>query len=93
MREETSWFDVPIKFVRDKFFVHQGPRHFKFFAIGWERDDNLALTFQIIDSEQKQGGEWISFNPWRMSYDVEQFLKWFAAYGLRAHAELTGRSA
>jgi hypothetical protein len=84
MREETGWFDVPIKYVRDKFFVHQGPKHLKLFTIGWERDDNLTLTLRTFATDQTSNGEWIRFNPWRMSYDIDNFLTWFGSYGERA---------
>lgn len=45
MRDNTSWFDLPIKFVRDKLLVHPGPRHIKSFTIGWGHTDDLVLTF------------------------------------------------
>jgi len=83
MRDQTSWFDIPIKYVRDKFFVHQGPRHRKLFTIGWEGDDNLTLTFLLANREQKHSDTWISFNPWRMSYDIEEFLNWYGNYAIR----------
>jgi hypothetical protein len=84
MREETGWFDIPIKFIRDKFFVHQGPKHMRFFSIGWEKDDNLTLNFFVLSSENGITRERLQFNPWRMSYDIESFLLWFGAYGLNA---------
>jgi len=84
MRDETSWFDVPIKFVRDKFYVHEDPRHHKVFSIGWAGDDNLTLRFDIVKADRYTQRDSISFNPWRMSYDVENFLKWFGGYGLKS---------
>jgi hypothetical protein len=87
MREETAWFDLSIKFVRDKFFVHQGPRHTKAFTIpGWGHEDDLVLTFFLLDMERGKSDFGrrtmaVRFNPLRLSYDVEAFLKWFATYG------------
>ncbi len=82
IREETNWFDIPIKFVRDKFFVHQGPKHFMLYTIGWENDDNLTLHIQLMPESRKTKAEWIRFNPWRMSYDIENHLRWFAKYAV-----------
>ena len=85
MRENTDWFDIPIKYVRDKFFVHQGPRHFMMYTIGWEKDDNLTLRIMLMPQKKGDNIEWITFNPWRMSYDVEDFLDWFCSYGLNKY--------
>lgn len=82
MREETDWFDKPIKYVRDKFFVHHGPKHFMVYTIGWENDDNLTLNIQLFPDKGREKTEWIRFNPWRMSYDVESFLLWFSEYAI-----------
>ena len=86
MREETSWFDIPIKFVRDKLLVHQGPKHHKHFAIGWEKDDNLIINFNVLGVPKGSPVRHITFNPWRMSLDVESFLRWFSVYGINAYA-------
>lgn len=87
MREETSWFDIPIKFVRDKFFVHQGPKHFMVYTIGWENDDNLTLNILLLPDRNRAKMEWIRFNPWRMSYDVENYLRWFSKYAVSKYKE------
>lgn len=86
MREETEWFDVPIKYVRDKFFVHQGPQHEKLFTVGWERDDNLTLTFVQLDRAGRENAPCIQFNPWRMSYDIEGFLRWYGLYAKKVES-------
>jgi hypothetical protein len=81
-REETDWFDKPIKYIRDKFFVHQGPKHWMCYTIGWENDDNLTLSIILNKgkNEIEDNERLLHFNPWRMSYDVENFLKWFSIY-------------
>lgn len=88
----TSWFDVPIKFVRDKLLVHHGPRHFRGFGIpGWGHEDDLVWYFRVEASSASIGAEKrsafpriIRVNVLRLSYDVEGFLRWFSAYGIKA---------
>ena len=74
---KTDWFDMPLKIIRDKFIVHSGPKHMKALTIGWESDD---LTLHVFALEAKMSKS-IDINIWRLSYDVESFLKWFARYG------------
>src|SRR5262249_4758950 len=97
MRDKTSWFDLPIKFLRDKFLVHHGPRHMKTFTIpGWGHEDDLVLTYFPLDTERGGRAESpfrgaIRFNPLRLSYDVEAFLKWFGKYGEHAIRTRSGK--
>jgi hypothetical protein len=86
IREQTDWFDVPVKFVRDKLIVHSGPKHWRVFGIDWEGDD-LTLHFVLFD---QSGGRELSIDAhhipvsvWQLSYDIEAFLTWFAGYGIR----------
>lgn len=92
MCNSTSWFDVPIKFVRDKLVVHQGPRHTKYFGIpGWGIEDDLVWYFHVNDGTEPKGQSrtprylWqVRLNVWRLSYDIEAFLQWFGNYGIEA---------
>jgi len=43
MRTKTEWFEVPLKFVRDSFIVHSGPRHFA--LVVYPSDHDMALLF------------------------------------------------
>jgi hypothetical protein len=92
MVHSTSWFDIPIKFVRDKLLVHQGPRHFSFFAIpGWGAEDDLVWYFRlqgeaplVRHEKRSKSPTVIRLNVLRLSYDVEGFLRWFSDYGTKA---------
>lgn len=75
---KTDWFDTPLKVIRDKFIVHSGPKHVKALSIGWESDD-LSLDVFILEPKMSKS---VDINIWRLSYDIESFLKWFAKYGL-----------
>lgn len=77
--ENTDWFDRPLKEVRDKFVVHSAPKHTKTFTIEWEGDD---LTLLILIYGDK-GIQRLSLNIWRLSYEIGEFLSWFAEYGIR----------
>lgn len=81
MINDTDWFDISIKYLRDKFIVHAGPKHQKGFAIGWEGDD-LAMIISVADNRSPTN--LINFNAWRLSYDIEKYLTWFGAYGVKA---------
>jgi hypothetical protein len=46
IREQTGWFEMPLKAVRDKFVVHTGPKHMRFLGYpngGWELDLSIIL--------------------------------------------------
>lgn len=90
-REQTAWFDVPIKFPRDKLFVHQGPRHWKFFTIGWGHEDDLVWNVLIPAGEAheehshlRHRDRLVRLNVLRLSYDIENYLTWFGVYGSAA---------
>jgi len=79
MRECTAWFDSPLKYVRDKFIVHCGPKHSKWFGIGWEHDDDMLLT---VTAKAAGASDSTCLSVWQMSREVEAYLRWFAAYGI-----------
>jgi len=79
----TGWFGVPLKLVRDKFIVHAGPAYVRMDTIPWTGDDML-ITFV-----PRKGGfdERVGLNMVTLSYEIEEFLKWFAKYGLDSAGE------
>ena len=83
-REETDWFDLSIKYIRDKFLVHQGPKHWMFHGIGSVDENNICLSIILFQDDKDNNVEekLIHFNPWKMSYDIEIFLSWFSNYAL-----------
>jgi len=88
IRENTDWFDMPLKAVRDKHVVHSGPQHMKVFGYvaGYEHD--LTLTLLVPeDSSDLSRMQPISVSIRRLARDIDEFLKWFCAYGLRALEE------
>ncbi len=82
--KKTEWFDIPIKYVRDKFFVHSGPPHWETLAFpiqGYE----LALVITSIENEG-QSNERVKIyrlSIHRMLRDIDSFLRWFGKYGLK----------
>lgn len=79
--DNTDWFDRPLKEVRDKFLVHSASKHSKIFTIGWEGGDDLTLNILIYE---ERGIRRLSLNIWRLSYEIGEFLAWFAEYGIGA---------
>jgi hypothetical protein len=91
IRNNTNWFDMPIKMVRDKFIVHCAPKHMRFLGYpsdGYELDLNIILP-DVGNGEKPPKAKVIRVNVLRMSYDIEEFLKWFNEYGLRAIEDST----
>ena len=87
LRERTGWFD-DLKEIRDKFLVHAGPEHYRFFGIP-SSDAESAL---VIRGRDKSGlAEWVTYfvSVPRLARDIDGFLRWFNDYGLRA---LSGKS-
>jgi hypothetical protein len=86
IQAQTNWFDS-IKFVRDKLIVHSGPKHWRFFGIGWEGDD-LSVFFVLSDQSGRKETiaepRHIHLSVWQLSYEIEAFLTWFTSYALRA---------
>jgi hypothetical protein len=88
IRNETPWFDMPLKEVRDKFVVHSSPKHMSFLGYPGGSDYELSLNIMLPDSEDpdKPFGKVkvIMVSPLRLSHDLERFLDWFCSYGLAA---------
>jgi hypothetical protein len=82
--DKTDWFDVPLKLIRDKFIIHAGPKHRRIDTIPWQGVD-LVINFIPIGKDESQSGEaWVQLNVLVLSHQVEEFLAWFAAYGVQA---------
>jgi hypothetical protein len=83
VRERTDWFEMPLLELRDKFVVHAAQRHMRY--LGYDSEDELGLFIIVPDEVERLGRvKHISFYALRLSYDMEQFLKWFGQYGLNA---------
>jgi hypothetical protein len=84
-RNNTAWFDMPLKPVRDQFFVHQGPRHMR--VLGYESDHDLQMLILLPKGSARRPFEHtqaVRVSVRRLARDLRQFLTWFNAYGVRA---------
>jgi hypothetical protein len=84
-RDNTAWFDMPLKPVRDQYFVHQGPRHMRF--LGYDTDHDLQMIIVIPNGPDEApfgGVQTISVSVRRLARDLDAFLTWFNTYGVRA---------
>jgi len=82
IRQETDWFDVPLKMVRDKYLVHVGPKHIRIFGYPSHHEFNLWIIPSKINNEGKLSNELISVSIPRLANDIYKFLIWFSNYGL-----------
>ena len=85
IREQTDWFDTPLKPVRDKFLVHPGPQHFRLF--GYPSNGYEFGLMVIVPNDNDSEKPLVRFKEIKVSIpqlarDIEQFLTWFCAYGL-----------
>ncbi len=92
--EKTDWFDIPIKLVRDKFFVHAGPRHERFLTFpGAPRGFEIGLTIMLPTKPQDK--QWakeikhITVSIPRLMDDIDTFLHWFNDYGVAARRTIS----
>ncbi len=87
MRDKTGWYEIPLKLVRDKFIVHQGPKHMRFFGFPSDAQDQLELFILPTDDNDKQEfGSWIRVSMVQLIHDISSFLWWYNDYGLKAIA-------
>jgi hypothetical protein len=86
MCDNTAWFDMPLKAVRDKFVVHASPQHFRFMGSPNSHQVDLVIMVPAGDNPAKpmENVKAIVVNALRLSYEVETFLKWLADYGTAA---------
>lgn len=88
-REETDWFEMPLKIVRDKYLVHDGPRHIR--AFGYS---GAELGLQIIVPQDPRSDRPLgSVNAILVSIpqlmrEMRAFLVWYNDYALRAISRL-----
>jgi hypothetical protein len=86
IRSSTAWFDMPLKHVRDNYVMHLSPKHMRFLG---SSGSGPVLELNIIVAK---GGKdkplspvkMVTVSPFQMSYEVQEFLTWFAAYGAKA---------
>ncbi len=90
MRDQTAWFDMPLKIVRDKFLVHTGPKHIRVFGYtcgGHEFGLMLMVPTGSEPNKPLANIQTITVSVPQMAADVGQFLAWLSAYGLEALGE------
>lgn len=82
---QTDWFDMPLKFVRDKLMVHTRPKHFLF--LGYPSDHDLEMMFIPAQHERPDdlsSCTSLKFSVRRLAWDIETFLDWYSKYALAA---------
>jgi hypothetical protein len=79
----TTWFEMPLKHVRDKFMVHTGPRHMPFFGQGEGQDLELVLIVPDGDNRTRplERVRIVQVSARRLVREIDAFLRWFADYG------------
>ena len=85
LAEHTSWFNMPVKAVRDKIVVHAGPPHFQF--VTYPSDHDMGL-FLVLDGRQPwtdyPHASTVRFSARRLIDNVLSFLNWYSEYATQA---------
>jgi len=82
--QDTDWFEIPLKVLRDKFLMHAAERHVAWF--GWDNGNewDLIMTTMIGEHPRQSNplgrGKWITFSPRRLARDMDFFLNAFSTY-------------
>lgn len=85
IRENTGWFEVPLKIIRDKYLVHAGPQHVRLFGYP---DMGHEFSFVVMlpngDNPEKPLSKIkvISLSVPQLANDISKFLSWLANYGM-----------
>lgn len=85
----TDWFEIPLKVLRDKYLMHSAEKHFSYH--GWCPDANCDLSMIVIllnksslQEKHTKGVKKIRFSPRRLARDINEFLIWFSSFALKA---------
>lgn len=89
LTDHTSWFDMPLKVVRDKFGVHSGPPHFQLVVYPSEYD--MGVFFVIAPKKPLADypeASSVRITARRMMHNVRHFLSWYNGYLAEALREV-----
>ncbi len=83
--EETDWFDVPLKLVRDKYLIHASPQHHRVFGFS-SSDLNLVIMKPTGDDPKKplRQVQCIITSIPVLAEQVHAFQVWFCNYAVNA---------
>ena len=84
LRDDTAWFDLPLKHVRDKYFVHVMGDHMRFFGHADGGDLQVILHPIVHGSATPLSAPPIMVSVRRLARDICGFLDWLARYGRRS---------
>jgi hypothetical protein len=92
IRNNTGWFDMPLKEVRDHFLIHHGPSHNIGFMYDEPRGWDMFVCIMVPDLKRKGGylEKTIFVSIPALARDIEKFLCWFNNYGLQTIERNTG---
>jgi hypothetical protein len=81
IRRNTSWFDQPLKHIRDLYLVHSSPPHSRIFGHP-VRGGELSLIVHPTPVSPEKPPVIISVS--RLSHEIYTFQRWFGQYALRS---------
>lgn len=80
-RDETAWFDEPLKLARDKFVVHAAPAHGKAFGFpGLGHELGLAVFIAENPAKPLEKVKVMHVGIPQLADEIYRFLQWYADY-------------
>jgi hypothetical protein len=79
----SEWYNIPLKVLRDKYLMHSSERHMAFFGwseTNWDLEMITMIPAKLNQDKPLKEVKVICFTPRQLARDIEDFLKWFAAY-------------
>lgn len=85
----TDWFEIPLKVLRDKYLMHSAEKHFSYHSWCSDANCDLSMTVMMLNECSLQGKhqkniKLIRFSPRRLARDINEFLIWFPSFALKA---------
>lgn len=96
IRNNTGWFDMPLKPVRDAYFIHQGPKHIRFLGYPAGTQDLQLVILHPRNPQHTKPLEQmktIRVSVRCLARDLNQFLEWFNNYALAAYRRVSKSKA
>lgn len=82
IKNNTDWFDFPLKAIRDKFITHASPKHVMHFGFPGVKNTDLCLMIVLADNPEGdlRKVKIINVSLVTLYRDIHKFMDWYASY-------------
>lgn len=95
--ENSDWFNVPLKLIRDKYLMHSSEEHIA--SLGWPNDNKWDMLLIVLVSATEDRQNWLNrvkcirLSPRRLARQIQGFLHWFGDYATNSKIVARAQSA